>query len=346
MMPEQEIPQQNIHEQQANEESTEVKVSETKPLPDVAQERIYSKLVEAYKSIKASEQNGSKPPEKVKAALDELDQLSHELTGEGIEKLELALAKEILGQDFLGPDEVKAAFNDQLEIGEVPPLHFTPKELERAKELGQMLVLRVGKFADGRLLTMKGIGEVLGDKTKDNGKVYLNTDWYKNEKFFTDDTEAIETCWALVSKETVENSTNKNYLEQTDLLVDYLKDQVFKDTEIPEEFQAAIDEFTAQRTEIEAIMSSDWRKAAEQLAALKLNQIARRTPAEVAYDLMLHFQNTGERLLLDKYDWTNRRHSDGDLVYVGLFKSDCVSVSWSRPGASPSVLGVSFSRSH
>ena len=345
-MPEQEIPQQNIHEQQVDEKSAEAEIPKAKPLPSVAQERINSKLLEAYKSIRASEQNGSKTPEEIQVALDELNKLSRDLTGEEIEKIDCVLAKEILGQDFLGPDEVKAAFNNQLEIGEVPPIPFSPEDLKKAQELGQMLVLRIGKRADGRPLTMKGIGEALGEKTKDDGKVYLDTDWYKNEKFFTDDAEVIETRWALVSKEVVDNSTDKNYLEQTDLLVDYLKDQLFKDAEIPEEFQGAIDEFTAKRSEIETTMESDWQKAAEQLAALKLNQIARRTPAEVAYDLMLHFQNTGERLLPDKYDWTNRRHSDGYLVRVGSFKSDGVNVDGCRPVTSYPFLGVVFSRSH
>jgi len=61
---------------------------------------------------------------------------------------------------------------------------------------------------------------------------------------------------------------------------------------------------------------------------------------------MLYFQNTNERLLPDVYDRTNRRDSDGYLVYVGNFESDGVRVSRLRPGRSNSNLGVSFSRSH
>lgn len=265
------------------------------------------------------------------------------LSGELAEQIEAA--KEIPDFVVFGPDEVREAYEDALDLSEIPAIDFSKEELERAKELGQMLVLRVGKLADGRPLTMKRISEVLGEKTKDDGKVYFDTDWYKAEKFFTDDTEAIETRWALVSKEILDNSTDKNYLEQTDLLVDYIKDQVFKDAEIPPEFQEAIDEFFAKRTEIATTMESDWPKAAEQLAALKLNQLVRRTPAEVAYDLMLNFQNTDERLLPDVYDWTNRRISDGDLVCVGGFESGGVRVVRVRPGSSYSALGVSFSRS-
>ena len=81
------------------------------------------------------------------------------------------------------------------------------------------------------------------------------------------------------------------------------------------------------------------------LEELKINRLTRRSPAEALYDLVVYFQNNGERLLPDTYSWTNRRNSSGSLVYVGYFESDGVVVSGDSPGESDSYFGDSFSRS-
>lgn len=191
-------------------------------------------------------------PDSVKEALRTAP--SAELSPDILKQLEQA--KDIFGSDFIGPVEIKAAFGTAVETEDVPAIPFSLVELEQAKELGQMLILR-------QPLTMKQIGEALGDKVKDEGKVFYDTDWCKEEKFYTED--AAKAGWALVSKEVVPNSTDKNYLDQTDLLVDYLKDQVFKGVELPPVYQEAIDEYLAKRTDIATTMSSDWQKAAEML---------------------------------------------------------------------------------
>jgi len=335
-----EISYQNIHEQTADENSAEFAAPSEKPLPEIAERRMGSKLVIALRNIKASQKEGSKTPEEIQAALDQLNQLSQELTGQGIEKFELARAKEIMGQDFFGPEEVKTAFLDQVDVSEIPSIPFTSEELEKAKELGQMLILR-------QPLTMKQISESLANKVNDDGKVLYDFKWYKEEKFYT--TEAPEASWALVSKEVVPDSPNKNYLQQTQVLIDYLRNEVFKDVEIPAEYADAMNEFESEKAEIAAIVSSsvesEWRKAAQMLEELKINRLTRRSPAEALYDLVVYFQNNGERLLPDTYSWTNRRNSSGSLVYVGYFESDGVVVSGDSPGESDSYFGDSFSRS-
>ena len=64
-----------------------------------------------------------------------------------------------------------------------------------------------------------------------------------------------------------------------------------------------------------------WQKYAQELGDLKINQLTRQTPSEVLYDLLMYF-NVNGRLLENKYTWTNRRASDGDLVSVGGFVAD------------------------
>ncbi|MFA6492605.1 MAG: hypothetical protein WCV58_00445 [Patescibacteria group bacterium] len=263
------------------------------------------------------------------------------LSGEIAEQIERA--KEILGSDVFGPDAVKEAFGTAIELGSIPSIPFSVNELERAKELGQMLILRAGKLSDGSKLNMKKIGEILGGKVKDEGKVFYNPDWYKDEKFFTDD--AVETGWALVSKGLVSDSVNKNYFEQTGLLIDQLNQSFNGAENLPEEYVEAVKEYAFAMDEIAELIDTDWQKAAEKLEGLEINQLLRQSPSEALYDLILYFQNTGKRLLGDKYTWTKRRNSDGRLVYVGYFESAGVSVGRYRPGYSRGDLGVSFSRS-
>lgn len=264
------------------------------------------------------------------------------LSGEILDQIDQA--KEILGEDVFGPEAVNEAFGIKVESETVPPIPFSKEELERAKELGQMLLLRVDKAPDGTPLTMKKIGETLGGKVKDGGKVFYDTDWYKEEKFYTED--APEAGWALVSKKVIPESTSKNYLEQTESIIEYIKTEGFADKP---EWQEAIQEFEREKAGIAGIVTSstesEWKEAARKLEALKINQLTRQSPTEAIYDLALHFQNTGTRLMDSMYTWTKRRSSDGGLILVGNFASDGVDVYGSRPGRSIDDLGVSFSRS-
>ncbi len=223
-------------------------------------------------------------------------------------------AKTIMGADFVGPEEAKNAFGIEGSV-EAPAIPFSKEELERAKELGQMLVLRLP-------MTMAEINEKLSGKVKDGKKLLYAFDektgklkddcWYKDEKFLRE--EKMEVKWALVSKDVVPETTSKNYLDQTDRVVDYLQNQVFKDRPLPEAYRTAIDEFQKARGGIAETLSSDWRKAAEMLEGLQITELTRQTPAEALYDLAAYFQTTGERLLPNVYTWTKRRRSGGRLV--------------------------------
>lgn len=260
---------------------------------------------------------------------------------------EIEQAKEILGADFIGPDEVKAAFLDQVEISTVPPIPFSKEELERARDLGQMLILRVNQAKDGTDLTMEKIHGLMDGKIKDEAKVLYKVDWYKDEDFYKKDKPAVS--WALVSKEVVQESSNKNYLEQAEVLANYLKTEVFKDKEMPAEYAEAIAEFETAKAGIAAIVESDdetkWKEAGRRLEALKLTQLTRQTPAEALYDVVVYYQHTGQRLLEGNYTWTARRASDGRLVNVGLFDAVGAIVGRDGPGSRYGFLGVSFSRS-
>jgi len=258
------------------------------------------------------------------------------------ESLSPSEAKEILKQDFLGKEEIERAFDIKIEDKDIPEIPFTKEDIEKAKELGQFLILRTDKIDKKTPLTIENLNKHLKGKTKEGGKI-LYSDSYKSEDLYK--TEIPKLSWALTSKELIPDSTSKNYLQQTELIVKYLKEKVFKDTDISESYQQAITEFEAQKDEIEKLMTTDWKKAAEKLEKLQINQLTRQTPVETIYDLIAYLHTNNQRLLENKYTWTKRRFSDGRLVYVGNFVSNGADLNDWRPDDSYGNIGVSFSRS-
>lgn len=278
--------------------------------------------------------------------------ISSEKRMEGTVQEQMDMAREAMGEEFFGFQEVEKAFGIKISPEDIPEIPFSKEDLERAKELNQFLVLRAYKAPDGKPLSLQKINEIIKGKVTDGSKLLYSDDgkggikgdaWYKNEEFIKNETPKL--AWALVSKEVIPNSTSKNYLQQTEELVNYIKDSVFKGSEMPEEYQEAIKEFEKEKDGIGKIISSEWQKAAEKLSQLKINQMTRQNPAEVLYDIAIYFQNKKERILENMYTWTSRRASDGKLVGVGHFDSDGVYVRRDGPGRSSDGLGVAFSRS-
>ncbi len=266
------------------------------------------------------------------------------LSGELSEQMKNA--KELLGsQDVLGPEEIEKAFNIKLKMEDVPNIPFSKEELEQAKKLGQFLILRIDKAKDGAALSMKNMQDLLSEEfEKDgHGDIFYDTDWYAEEKFFTGDFPKLS--WALTSKEIVPDSNDRNYLQQTESIVDYVGGQVFKGKAVPKEYQEAIKEFSEQKEKIGKLMEDDWQEAAKMLEELQITKLTRQSPVEFMYDILAYFKNNKERLFENMYTWTARRDSGGGLVYAGRFDSGGVAVSSDGPDYSADYLGVAFSRS-
>lgn len=264
----------------------------------------------------------------------------------------LERAKRIFGADFLGPQAIEKAFGIKVASSELPSIPFTEEELLKAKDLGQLLVLRVGKFNDGNSVTMQNMANRLQAQFESagKGKILYNTDWYQNESFYTIDIP--KRRWALVSKDIVPGSNGKNYLEQTQALSDLLMSgRIFGGQSYPREYKEALEEFGTKKAELARQMADQdyynqhWKEIAEKLSELSINKLLRQTPVEVVYDLLLRFQNTNdERLLENLYTWTCRRSSGGSLVIVGEFGADGLGLSRWVPDDSDDDLGVCLSR--
>jgi MoxR-like ATPase len=255
-------------------------------------------------------------------------------------------AKEILGKkDVLGIEEIENTFGIKVRAEDVPHIPFSKEDLEKAKELGQFLILRVDKAKDGTGLSMKKMHDLLAEEFKKDGhgKILASIDWYKEEEFFTKETPKLS--WALTSKEVIPDSTSKNYLQQTEGIIDYIKEKVFKGGALPKEYQDAIKEFAEQKEKISKLMKDDWQEATKILEELRITKLTRKSPSESVYDFLAYFKTNKERLLENMYTWTSRRASDGKLVLVGPFDSDGANVDSVTPDSSRGALGVAFSRS-
>ncbi len=274
--------------------------------------------------------------------------------------LTLDQAETIMGKEnFFGPNEVEKAFGIKIDTKNTPEIPFTEADLERARELGQFLVLRADKAEDGQPLTsekMLASWDARSNPVAD-GKLFVNNSGYANDPFYKNETSVMG--WALVSSDPIPDSTGKNYLDQTKQVNEYVT-KVFEGQEMPAEYSEAsielqnyiIREFTGKTSaEIQSLLSGNatWKKYAQELSELKINQLTRQSFADVVYDFQMRYLNSDParrvRLLENKYTWTNRRASGGNLVGVGGFDADGARVNVWKPGYSDSNLGVSFSRS-
>lgn len=260
----------------------------------------------------------------------------------------ITAAERIMGREqFLGPADVEEVFGG---LKEIPPVPFSTKELHRAKELGQQLILRVDHFADGTSITGKAIAEKFKNKAHDGGVFLNNLDdaWYKDEQFFTKETPRVG--WSLTApnvlevSDTKKTTTSKNYLQQTDALVLHLQQEVFKGVPVPEPYDSAINEFVRSRGRLEKLMNDDSRKAAQELSSLKLNQLTRETFIDALYRLTLNDRARNTKQQENRYTWTTSLSSVGKLVDVGDFGSDGLLVNRSGPWVEHGRLGVSPSR--
>ena len=274
--------------------------------------------------------------------------------GESPEGAMLADAERILGKEsILGPKDVEKVFG--IKLDRAPAIPFSQLELQRAKELGQQLILQVDSMIHkaglmsrekSAPLTLENLKQKF-TKSHDDEKVFCEQDWYKNEDFFKKDKPRVG--WRLTSKDIVPGSTSKSYLEQTDVLVDHLEQQIFKGIEVPKQYKDAIVEFKRKRAEIEPLATSStdtkWKRGSQMLADLEITKLTRELPVEVMYRFILNDQIHKDKPLPSTYTWTAGRDSGGRLVSVGFFDAEGADVDYVRPDLRNDYLGVSFSRS-
>lgn len=307
------------------------------------------RLVEFHQKVPESKRRGAERPgkadETAQVGTASASEMTPETKLEGPVAKQLEVAIEKLGREnVFGPKEVQKTFGVSLK--EVPGIPFSVEELERAEKLGQMLVLRVDKTADGKPMSFESMNAILMAKWEKEGKGGLlnSPDGWKGfikESFSTD---APRAGWALVGRELLPESTSKNYVEQTELIVATIREKAFKGMTVPKEYAEAIAQFESNKARLTTLMTEDWQKAAKELSALKITQLTRQTEQEALYDLAIYHDTHNKRLLPDKYAWTSSLSPGGLLVDLGRFVAGGVLGYRWEPDSRLDSIGVSFSR--
>lgn len=119
------------------------------------------------------------------------------------EMTELEVAKEIMGESFIGCDELRGIEEIKLKIPDIIPSIPFPQELLEQKKNGYLLVLGVSRFENGDSLTIRNIKKVFGNNPEIMEPCFYNQDWYDKESFID---EPMRDGWFLIRKNVYENS--------------------------------------------------------------------------------------------------------------------------------------------
>jgi len=265
---------------------------------------------------------------------------------------QLDLASSILNSDkykkttiltnVIGPQElINLGF--EVKADEIPEIPFVSEDYDIG--ISQVLL-----YLTPELLKKSGkeLLKVLTNLFKKNklGKILCKVDWSVNEKFFIFvpiDAKATSGKWFLITLP-IPDSKQKNYLDQTVVLRDLLRNNYKKDREMPDEYKSAIKELDDTKyAEIKAIMNNDWRKASQVLIDLKINSNNRPSFAFIKlfaslYLLVNQEDGVSARILKERYILTNSRDSDGSLICFGCLDFNGAGIDHRTPRSSDSVL--------
>lgn len=190
-------------------------------------------------------------------------------------------AREIMGEDsYFGAEAVLQTWGIKLTPEQIPIIPFSRDELIRASALGQMLILRVSRAPDGEPLTLEKMEQLSIVK------------FTRHTHGYPSNTDAPELEWALVTKGIVPGSgygalgnDNHAYQNKLHVLADYVR-KVFDGTEMPPEYKAALDEFSAKEMTnfFEVTYNRWWDWNDYVMPELQLAKLLTRSPVEVVHD--------------------------------------------------------------
>jgi hypothetical protein len=253
-------------------------------------------------------------------------------------------AKEIFGEDYFGPEAVEKAFGVHLELKDIPDIPFTVAEMERSRVLGEYMMLRIDKGADGRPLTLNSFVR-LGQT---HSPTYVSQRiWnFSQDPFFCEETP--RRSWALVTPNCLPSSFNKNYFSQTLIALSYLRNDFFRG-KVPKRYQSAIEDFESHDREIaSAISQSRWAsynptKAFQKLKTLLLTDALRPSPVEVAYDQKIFSICNQTRIFQDEAVWTSCA-ADDSFVYIRQWEQGDYTIGKLSPATVAYRFGTVVSR--
>ena len=226
--------------------------------------------------------------------------VSTETKLEGTVAEQIEAAKEILGsKEVIEPEETGRLWGVELDPGEVPPIPFDRKFLERVRdEYGAFLIFRIDAAADGTPLTMLTMNNLKKEEfaEKELGEVissqygHLKQLAEAGSDFFVKETP--RRGWALVAKEIVDRSDwFANYYDQTEQIDRELKEKIFKDPESANDRLRAVLEFEDRKRKVTDLIRLDPDRAIEELDKFEITEM----PKEYL-EALAEFENKKEEI--------------------------------------------------
>ncbi len=115
----------------------------------------------------------------------------------------IANAKEIMGDNFIGVDDLRKMKEMKLKIpAEIPQIEFSIDILNEKKD-NYLLVLGLNEFDNGEPVTIRNMIRVFGKNPEISEPCFYNQDWYEKEEFID---VQLDSQWFLIKKEVFEDS--------------------------------------------------------------------------------------------------------------------------------------------
>lgn len=214
-------------------------------------------------------------------------------------------ARDIMGsENFYGRPDIQLVFGITIRIEDIPEIPFSRHELERAKLLGQELVLYINKTENGLPLTVEEMSKLYYQNYNKKNQL-VSSNWYKYNSYIKDEVPRVG--WRLSSKVPEEMFTNKNYMEQIQVFIDKLRNEIFPEG-VPILYQEAIHEFEKSQDRFKTVTVEDnenYESVGKELVLSRINQLCRETYSEIIYRLALHMVNSDASVLELKGDGIN-----------------------------------------
>ncbi|MDO8507944.1 MAG: hypothetical protein Q7S53_05280 [bacterium] len=218
-------------------------------------------------------------------------------------------AKEIMGEDYLGPEAVEETFGIKLKEKNIPTIPFSKEELEMAKRNGQFLILRVNEYKKNRepmnIRNMRYRSSIKG-----------------LEIVTAVQSDSIPRAgWALVKSDA--SFAFRDYLRETEDLAQYISLKMDEGlVKSPEKYVEALYELENKKPYLESIMRTS-KPDANLIADLQVNRLGRQSISEAVYDTCVYYKKKGALFFGDgKQVRTNTVSPLGGIMELHMAK-DC-----------------------
>lgn len=240
-------------------------------------------------------------------------------------------AEKILGEDYFGPETIEKTFEFKLKPEQIPPIPFSLTEIERAKELGHFLILRIDRVP----------GKIRKEVPLNLVQMKKKFGWLLDDKFGPPKKKfgAPRPGWALVSKDLVAPGL-ADYAQALESLIHHLKEKIYKNRELSPRYSLyslAVEGWEKTKKEIAKPGTFDLTENRVAHAVnLLIKQFLLPSPEELIYDLAVYYKiNESYRPLSLKnwrYHnfWSNKPYGD-KVITIGIANRDEITPNTNPP---------------